>query len=418
MAIKWRGQLVGAIAVALVVTVAVAVREDGTHRRVVAAGPTGGAPGPGSSTSISAPAGQGTVATGPPTRPVLVRLPATPAVVVPRRPTALAPPSATTTLATALRVSTPAGSAALQRALQRWVSTTPGMGSAAVAVVIGGQLWAGDARAASEADPDIRAGDVYPIASLTKSFTIGLVLRAADAGAIDLDAPVPALPGVTVPADGPAATITPRELLQHTSGLVDYSLAPGFDADRLLTPADAVDLSLDAPLQATPGTDAHYANSNYLWLGLLLEQVTGRSFADLVEDEAQLVGLTDTALDPTEAPGRVGFSSGGLRSTVADVARWELALATPGTIVSAPMVTALGTIDAHGVGLGTWPLCPCAPGADGLEHAVAMGHYVAEGGSYRYPDGMILIVHDDPAGANSEAAIVALGEQLRTALHL
>src|SRR5207248_2645349 len=129
--------------------------------------------------------------------------------------------------------------------------------------------------------------------SITKSFTIALVLQQVVAGRIDLDAPMPALDGVATAPDG--VIITPRQLLQHTSGLVDYSLADGFDGSKMLSAAQAVSLSVATKLLFAPGTNVHYANSNYLWLGLLLERVTGRSYHDLVADLTSSLGLQHTA---------------------------------------------------------------------------------------------------------------------------
>ena len=53
---------------------------------------------------------------------------------------------------------------------------------------------------------------------------------------------MPALPGVVAPPKG--IVITPRELLQHASGLVDYDAATGFDEHNVLTPAQAVNMAL------------------------------------------------------------------------------------------------------------------------------------------------------------------------------
>jgi D-alanyl-D-alanine carboxypeptidase len=252
------------------------------------------------------------------------------------------------------------------------------------------------------------------VASITKSFTIGLVLQQVAAGTIDLDAPMPALSGVAPLPDG--VVITPRELLQHTSGLVDYSMADGFDQSKSLTPADAVSLSIRTKLLADPGVLVHYANSNYLWLGLLLEKVTGRSYHDLVAGLSSSLGLEQTELDPWAIPGWVGFSSGGIHSTLADVSRYEQALYTSGRLIPANLVSLLTTLDKNNVGLGTWPLCPCGTDANGTRTYTAIGHYIANGGSYHYPDGMNLVVHVDPPSANSETLIASLGDALRGAL--
>ena len=94
----------------------------------------------------------------------------------------------------------------------------------------------------------------------------------------------------------------------------------------------------------------------------------------------------------------------------------NVAITAHGLQLIEALATEIAPIDSHGLGLGTWALCPCQAGSDGLEHALAMGHYTADGGSYRYPDGMVLVLHVDPPSANSEPGIAALGRGLRSAL--
>ena len=210
--------------------------------------------------------------------------------------------------------------------------------------------------------------------------------------------------------------VSPRQLLQHTSGLVDYSFATGFDQTKLLTAASAVASAVRTKLVAPPGAVAHYASTNYLYLGLLLEHVTGRPYGSLIADLTSSVGLGTTTLDQTAVPGRVGFSAAGIHSTVADLTAWGQALFLPGRVVTPAFVTALGRLDAHNVGLGLWPLCPCSTDLDGTKRAAAMGQYVGDGGMYTYPDGMTLVVHIQPPTANSEIALASLGEALRKRL--
>src|SRR5262249_51180623 len=157
-----------------------------------------------------------------------------------------------------------------------------------------------------------------------------LVLREAAAGRIALDAPMPDLPGVApVPA---GVVITPRMLLQHTSGLVDYSNAIGYDQTQPITPTQAVSLSLRTPLLFPPGSRAMYSRVTFPWLGLLLEHSSGQTFAQLIDGLAREFGLTHTFLDPNGRPGWVGYASGGVTSTVGDIARWGAALFTPGRV--------------------------------------------------------------------------------------
>lgn len=276
-------------------------------------------------------------------------------------------------------------------ALEGWLAGQPDVGSVAVAVVAGGPggyRWSG-ASTRPEAPTILDAGAVYPIMSVTKTFTEALVLREADKGTIDLDAPVPAIAGV---ADGPdGVAITPRMLLQHTSGLVNYMGADGYDPMSEMTPDLAVSLSLGTPLASEPGTVAAYANSNFHWLGLLLEHVTGRAFGDLVAEVAAEAELTSTALDPAARPGWVGFASGGMRSTLPDVARWGSLLFDPGAVLSPEWHEQHVAVGPLGVGLGVWPICPCSTDAAGSVEYTAVGQIVADGGLLWFPDGDVTV---------------------------
>src|SRR5206468_2103994 len=102
----------------------------------------------------------------------------------------------------------------------------------------------------------------FDIESITKTFTAALVWRAVDKGLINLDAPLTSLPAV--PEFG-YLQLTPRQLLTHSTGLVNYRDAPGYDAS-IDTPRKALALSAAQPLKFTPGTSSEYSSSNYLVL--------------------------------------------------------------------------------------------------------------------------------------------------------
>lgn len=298
---------------------------------------------------------------------------------------------------------------ALQEALEKWMAGQTGFDSIAVGLTVDGRTWTGDARR-PEAASVARAGDVYGIASVTKTFTAALVLRESRRGRIHLDRAVPALEAVgPLP---PGVRITPRHLLQHTSGLVDYPLAAGYDPEETLTPADAVRLSLRTPLRSAPGGEVHYANSNYHWLGLLLERITGRPYADLVGDLTRGLGLSQTRVESTAGPGWTGFASGGVHSTVSELARWGDALFTPGEVLDRAAHSQLTTLDEHNLTAGAWPLCPCSTDQRGQKRATALGQGSGHGGLYHFGEGFSLAVHMEPPALAIDAKVEALGRAL------
>jgi CubicO group peptidase (beta-lactamase class C family) len=180
----------------------------------------------------------------------------------------------------------------------------------------------------------------------------------------------------------------------------------------VITPAQAVNMALHTALLSDPGKGVHYSSTNYLWLGLLLEKVTGRSYTDLVARLASANGLPKTKVDSTAFPGRVGFAAAGVHSTIADMTRWGDLLFTPGRVVGTQFAASLTHVDDDNMGLGTWPLCPCTIDAEGTKYTTGMGQYVADGGLYTFADRMTMVVRVDPPSANSEARIAALQQAL------
>jgi D-alanyl-D-alanine carboxypeptidase len=126
----------------------------------------------------------------------------------------------------------------------------------------------------------IRVADRYRVASVTKTFVATLVLQLAAEGKARLSDSVEHwLPGL-VPK---GRSITLRELMNHTSGLFDYTEDAGYfrarvaRPGRLWTPRQLVAIAVQHKLRFPPGTDWAYSNTNYVLLGLVVEAVAGRS---------------------------------------------------------------------------------------------------------------------------------------------
>ncbi len=115
----------------------------------------------------------------------------------------------------------------------------------------------------------------WNIGSATKTFVAVVVLQLADEGAIDLDDGIDGF----FPDLADAERITPRQLLQHTSGLNDYKDLPAVvaDAQREWTTSELIAVAEAAGRVGEPGGPYHYSNTNYVVLGEIIEQVTGDS---------------------------------------------------------------------------------------------------------------------------------------------
>lgn len=164
---------------------------------------------------------------------------------------------------------------------------------------------------------------VFGIGSITKQFTAVLVLMLADEGKIDLQAPVARY----VPGYPKAAAVTVRQLLDQTSGIPDYADDPQFAQwmNTPQTPAQLIERVRNLDLAFAPGTRFAYSNTNYVLLGLILENAGGAPFATLVKQ--RLTGpLHLTATEYGGGALSAGYSAGGLTSNVNDLVAWQDAL--------------------------------------------------------------------------------------------
>ncbi len=126
------------------------------------------------------------------------------------------------------------------------------------------------------------AATVFELASLTKHMTALMVLSLAEEGRLSLDGPLSFYIEDT-PEDWSAITV--NQLLSHMAGLAhrfedmpngQFQIA--YSTDQMLASA------IETPLQSEPGTDWRYSDQGYFLLGLVIEEVTGRSFETALRD--------------------------------------------------------------------------------------------------------------------------------------
>lgn len=147
----------------------------------------------------------------------------------------------------------------------------------------------------------------FRIASVTKVFVATVVLQLVDEGAFDLDGEVGSIAG----------GVTVRQLLNHTSGLQNYaeldeSLEP-YRKDLThrsgLTPRDALARAEARPRLFAPGEGWSYSGSNYVALGLLVEETTGKTLREELSRRIfEPLGLAST--DLPEGPSPAGLARG------------------------------------------------------------------------------------------------------------
>lgn len=179
----------------------------------------------------------------------------------------------------------------------------------------------------------VDAQTIFPIGSITKQFTAAAIALLAVDRKLSFDAPL-----ATYLPDAPhAREITIRQLLQHTSGLANYTAQPGFLASvatsTTISPSDLLALVANEPLGFTPGTHFEYSNTNYVALGAVIEAVTKQTYAAVIRDRiARPLGLTTLSFGPpagardvVRSPwtAQATYAAGGLYASPADLARFD-----------------------------------------------------------------------------------------------
>ena len=188
----------------------------------------------------------------------------------------------------------------------------------------------------------------YRLASVTKQFTATAILLLYQDSKLSLDDRIKRwLPSLPAALD----SVTIRQLLTHTSGIIDYEdvIPPGttaqlHDADvlRLLESQDSTYFK--------PGTKYQYSNSGYALLALIVERVSGKSFAAFLHDRIFApLGMNHTVAfeDGVSTVSNRAFGytmkdsawkrkdqsttsavlgDGGIYSSIDDLVRWDAAL--------------------------------------------------------------------------------------------
>ena len=188
----------------------------------------------------------------------------------------------------------------------------------------------------------------YRLASVTKQFTAASILLLAEDGRLKLDDRVrnwlPSLPQAAEP-------VTIRHLLTHTSGLIDYEDVIPETFKPQLHDADVLRLlESEDRTYFKPGSSYRYSNSGYALLALIVERVSGKTFAAFLRERIfQPLGMSNTvafeegistvsnrAYGYTEEQDRWNrtdqsqtsavLGDGGIYSSIDDLVKWDAAL--------------------------------------------------------------------------------------------
>lgn len=190
----------------------------------------------------------------------------------------------------------------------------------------------------------------FRIGSVTKQFTATLILQLVEEGKIKLDGRVTDyLPDYRKDTGD---KVTVHHLLNHTSGIPSYTGLPGFFANESRNPysvKDFVKKFASGNFEFEPGSKFSYNNSAYFLLGAIIEQVTGKPYARVLQERIlDPLGMKDTGYDMSaplikkrawgyqKTPEgytnaayldmSLPYAAGSMYSTVEDLYKWDQAL--------------------------------------------------------------------------------------------
>ncbi|AKF82103.1 beta-lactamase [Myxococcus fulvus 124B02] len=225
------------------------------------------------------------------------------------------------------------------------------------------------------AGPDTK----FRIGSVTKQFTATLILQLVGEGKVRLEDPVTKYLPDYRQDTGSRVTVT--HLLNHTSGIPSYTSNPKFGdvARDPFTVAAFVKEHCSGDLQFEPGTKYAYNNSGYFLLGAIIEKVTGKTYAQVLEERIfKPAGMKNSGYDvsatvlPKRAEGYdfksgqyvnadyldmgLPYAAGSIYSTVEDLYLWDQALRGT-TLLSEELKKKMTTpgLDQYGFGVSLEP---------------------------------------------------------------
>ncbi|MFE0421481.1 serine hydrolase domain-containing protein, partial [Streptomyces sp. NPDC058953] len=232
----------------------------------------------------------------------------------------------------------------------------------------------------------------FRVASITKTFVATVLLQLEDEGKLSLDDTVEKwLPGVVRGNGHDGRKITVRQLLNHTSGIYNYTDDPAFARKYLhegflkhrydtVPPAYHIKVAMAHPPNFEPGKSFRYSNTGYVLAGLIIEKASGTSYEQQVREriinplklrathnpgnthhmpQPSSRAYSKLTPDPTATKvhdvtvmnGSQGWADGDIISSAADLNRFYKALIR-GELLSPKQLTAMKTTGPEGYGLG------------------------------------------------------------------
>lgn len=197
---------------------------------------------------------------------------------------------------------------------------------------------------------------IFQIGSVTKQFTAAIILKLQEMELLNILDKI----NQYFPNYPNGDQIRIEHLLTHTSGIYNYTEDRVFlqtRATKPITPQEMIAIFKDKPLKFIPGTDFEYSNSNYILLGYIIEKVTNKPYAKVVEQmifkplkmrtsgfdfntlqnsnkaKGYAVYTKEGSVESEEFDATVSYAAGAMYTTTADLNTWLTSLAS-GKIIS------------------------------------------------------------------------------------
>ena len=244
----------------------------------------------------------------------------------------------------------------LQEVLDNTLEIHNGIGVSAAVLMPGQEIWVGASGISHDTVP-IETDMIFCLGSITKNYMAALVLQLVEEGVLTLEDPLnqwlPSFPNID-------SAITIRQLLNHTSGIYDFTRNPAWgesilaDLNRTWSPEETIHTFVLEPVFAA-GTNYEYSNTNYLLVGMIIKEATHSQISTLLREriltplglahtffsiEEDIIGTVahrwedmngdgqpdDISSYPRNAHDSMLWTTGALYSTAEDVVRYSHAL--------------------------------------------------------------------------------------------
>jgi len=289
-------------------------------------------------------------------------------------------------------------------------------------------------------EPDM----VFEIGSITKQFTAAAIMMLVDEGRLSVDDPLSKF----LPGYPNGENITVEHLLTHTSGIVSYTDIPEVmetQARNDRSVEEIMDWFRDRPAVFHPGERWAYNNSGYVLLGAIIEELSGVSYAEFLQDriftplemENSYYG-SQTELIPRRASGygrdadgyvnaeylsmTLPYAAGALMSNVDDLYMWNRAL-HGGEVMSAEsyqrMITPFVLNDGQATDYAFGLVIGAVRGHRAIRHGGGIFGYVTSAIYLPDDDAFVAVFSNNPASdvgpgfVATKLAAIALGDPFR-----